>query len=130
MARIQEFPKGKVIFREGDDCPGTYVLYRGRVRVFKIAPNGKEHVLHFAYPGMSFAEVACIGRFDSPAFAEATEDTECVLLPQRAFLQVLESDGVIAPGTGSLSADQIDTEAAFLGQCDREPGFRYSVHCR
>jgi len=92
IARILRFAKGRTIFREGDPCPGTYVVSEGAVRVYKLAPNGKEHVLHFAYPGMTFAEVASIGQFNCPAFADAMEPTVCALLPQRDFLNVLDRD--------------------------------------
>jgi CRP/FNR family transcriptional regulator len=98
MARIREFPKGKTIFREGDDCPGTYVLHRGRVRVFKIAPNGKEHVLHVVEPGYTFAEVAAMGDFACPASAEALTEVQCLLLPSKPFRRALDEDHSLCRG--------------------------------
>ncbi len=92
IARIGNFEKGEIIFRDGQDCPGVYVVGSGLVRVFKTGANGKEHVLHMIGPGNTFAEVAAIGGFRCPASAEAVAATTCALLPLGPFRQLLETD--------------------------------------
>ncbi len=92
MAVRREFQKGEVIFREGEIAPGVFIVRSGLVRVYKLAPSGKEHVLHLAGPGMTFAEVAVLGGFPCPAYAEALEATACVLLPAKPFAEALRSD--------------------------------------
>lgn len=92
IAQLRHFPKGHLVFREDDACPGVFVVGQGMVRVFKASPGGKEHVLHMVGPGSTFAEVASIGGFNVPASAEAVEETTCVLLPQDRLRKAMADD--------------------------------------
>ncbi len=92
MGAIRRYPRGKMVFRDGEPCPGVFIVGTGLVRVYKSAPNGKEHVLHLVGPGDTFAEVAAIGGFACPANAEALEATICLLLPARQFGEALRQD--------------------------------------
>jgi len=92
MATSREFQKGEVLFHEGEPAAGIYIVASGLVRIYKLAPSGKEHVLHLASPGMTFAEAAVLGDFPLPAFAEAVEPTTCAILPAAPFVQALRED--------------------------------------
>jgi CRP/FNR family transcriptional regulator, dissimilatory nitrate respiration regulator len=92
ISLFRRFDKGQTIFQQGDPCPGVYVVGSGMVRVMKVGPTGKEHVLHMAGPGHTFGEVAAIGDFDCPANAEAVAATTCVLIPLDRFRQAMTED--------------------------------------
>jgi len=98
MARLVRFPARRLIFRDGDECPGVYVVGSGLVRVYKTGPGGKEHVLHMVGPGQSFAEVAAIGGFPCPASAESVAATVCTLLPLERFRAALREDHPLCIG--------------------------------
>jgi CRP/FNR family transcriptional regulator len=98
MARLAQFEKGETVFREGQECPGVYVVGSGLVRVYKTAASGKEHVLHMVGPGRTFAEVAAIAGFRCPANAEAVMPSTCALLPLEPFRQALEEHHELCMG--------------------------------
>lgn len=96
MGRIKAYEKDEVIFRQGDPCPGVFVVGSGLVRIYRAAPSGKEHVLHLVSPGGTFAEVAAIGGFDCPANAQALGATTCAYLPTADFNRALRDDHGLA----------------------------------
>ncbi len=89
IAVARSYPRGTIVFRQGEACPGIFVVVAGSVRVFKSSAQGKDHVLHLAGPRTTFAEVAVLGGFPCPATAEAVEDTTCLLLPSRDVAALL-----------------------------------------
>lgn len=95
VAVIERFPPQQRIFSAGDECPGVYLVAVGMVQVFQVAPSGKVHVLHFAEPGQTFAEVAAIGGFACPGSAEALVETTCIRLPYGAFRKLLDADHML-----------------------------------
>lgn len=89
ISGLCHFRKGELIFRDGDDSPGVYIVGSGLVRVYKTGAGGKEHVLHMVGPGQTFAEVATIADFPCPASAEAVAPSTCVLLPADLFRRAM-----------------------------------------
>jgi len=92
MAKKLVLETGKVVFKQDDPCPGMYCVGSGVVRIYRLGAGGKEHTLHMAGPGQTFAEVAVIGGFASPAYAEVAQTAECVLLPNQAIQAFLRAD--------------------------------------
>jgi hypothetical protein len=68
------FRQGQLIFSEGDEGTGFYVIISGRVKIFKLSLEGKEQILHIFGPGEPIGEVAVFAGKSFPAHAEAMED--------------------------------------------------------
>lgn len=94
IARI--YAKSEIIFAQGDRGTGFFVVREGRVKVFKLSIEGKEHILHLFGPGEHFAEVAAFDGQCFPAYAAALEKTEVLFFPRTSFLQLLEQYPAIA----------------------------------
>lgn len=79
----------ELIIREGDPVEGFFVVVEGLVRVFKIAPDGRERTLHTIRPPHAFAEAAMFHAGGYPAFAAAVENSKIILVPRENFIRML-----------------------------------------
>ena len=116
--RERAYATGATLFREGDPAEGFFIVTAGAVRVFKIAPDGRERTLHVIYPPHAFAEVAVFDARGYPAFASALSSARAVLVPRGPFLAMLDEEpGAAKQLIQSLSQwmhrllDQLEAEA-------------------
>ncbi|HWG58460.1 MAG TPA: Crp/Fnr family transcriptional regulator [Candidatus Acidoferrales bacterium] len=86
-ARVSKrhFDGGEVLFSEGDQCHGLFVVATGRIRIFKLSPSGREQVLAIEGPGGSFAELPVFDGGVYPASASALEDAEVLFVSRKDF---------------------------------------------
>ena len=92
----QSVKRNQMIFAEGDPGAGFYVLTEGRVKIYKLSPEGKEHILHIMPPGEPFGEVAVFAGEPFPAFAEAIEDGSVLFFPREAFTKLVGANPSLA----------------------------------
>jgi CRP/FNR family transcriptional regulator len=96
IASARHYEKKAPVFREGERADGFFVVEEGRVKVFKLSPDGKEQVLHLLGPGQSFAEATIFEGGTYPAHAEAISGCSLIFLPKRPFIELLEKNPRIA----------------------------------
>ena len=64
------YQKGDIIFSEGHEASGFYIVAEGRVKIFKLSLDGKEQILHIFGPGEPFGEVPVFSGSAFPANAD------------------------------------------------------------
>ncbi|MBW6511879.1 MAG: Crp/Fnr family transcriptional regulator [Desulfuromonadaceae bacterium] len=96
VCTIREHSRGDLLFSEGEEARGFYVVASGKVKVYKLSPEGKERILHIVHPGDTFAEAAIFADGAYPAHAEPLEKSQLMFFPKRDFLSLLSSNPRIA----------------------------------
>lgn len=99
LARIvvtKAIKRGQTIFSEGDEGTGFYVLTSGRAKIFKLAPDGKEQILHLPSPGEPFGEVPVFSGERFPAYAGALEDSQALFFPRPAFVDLIRKNPTLS----------------------------------
>jgi CRP/FNR family transcriptional regulator len=95
-ASIKTAAKGEIIFYEKDPAYAFYVIEKGKVKVFKMSPDGKEQILMIANDGDTFAEAAMFTGGIYPASAQTLEKTELMVINRDRFVNILERNPHIA----------------------------------
>ena len=85
----QVVPRGQLIFSQGDEAVGLYVVISGRVKIFKLSPEGKEQILHLFGAGEPIGEVAVFAGGKFPAHAQAMEESRLFFFPRPAFIDLI-----------------------------------------
>lgn len=96
IAISRSYQKGQLIFAEGDEGVGFYVVASGRVKVYKISPDGKEQIFHIFGPGEPFGEVAVFTGRPFPAFAEAFAQSDVLFFSRDAFIGLIRNDPTLS----------------------------------
>jgi CRP/FNR family transcriptional regulator, dissimilatory nitrate respiration regulator len=92
----RSYTKGQTIFSEGDEGTGFYAIVSGRVKIFKLSPEGKEQILHIFGPRDIFGEVAVFTGHGYPAYAEAYTPCSLLFFPKNAFIELIRKDPSMA----------------------------------
>ena len=88
IAMERHLAKKASLFGEGDRAEGFYLIITGSVKVFKISPDGKEHILHIFGPGEPVGEVPVFSGKEFPAFAETLKKSDLLYFPRSRFLDL------------------------------------------
>jgi len=102
--RWRTLAAGETLFLEGQPCRAFYAIHTGGVRLYRLGPEGREHVVHNLRTGATFAEAALLsfGRF--PVHAVATEQpTELLEIGREPLLRLFREEEHLGPAmVGSL----------------------------
>jgi CRP-like cAMP-binding protein len=92
---LKHFPKGHVLFNEGDEGEEMYILRSGKVAIKKRVPHG-EVTLAVLEKGDFFGEMAILERMPRSASAEMVEDGDLVVIGSEVFGDMIKNTPEIA----------------------------------
>ena len=92
IANLKHVGKREVLFSDGEEAKGFYVILSGKIKLYKISPEGKEQILHIVSAPDAFAEAALFLEGSYPAFAEALTESQLLFFPKRDFIQLIEKN--------------------------------------
>jgi CRP/FNR family transcriptional regulator, anaerobic regulatory protein len=126
LAGTVRVARGDTICHEGDDADVCFRVVAGCVRLSKLLPDGRRHVIDFLYPGDFFG---LVDEGEYEATAEALEAGIVARYPRRQLEAAAERDIATcnllrrAAGAGLAAAHARATTLARLGAAERLAAF-------
>jgi CRP/FNR family transcriptional regulator, cyclic AMP receptor protein len=93
--RIQ-FPRGHVIFAEGEPGDRLYVIESGKVKIGRRLPSGREHLLNIFGPSDMFGELSLLDPGPRTTTATAVTAVQTVGMDRAALRQAIGSRPEVA----------------------------------
>jgi CRP-like cAMP-binding protein len=88
--QMKQYKAGSMIFQETDPSSGMYVLFSGKVHLYKLSPNGQEQIISVIQPVIMFNELTAIDAGPNPYTAIAVDDCNTWNISHEAFLDLVE----------------------------------------
>ena len=91
-----QYKKKQIIFYEGHQIVGLYVIRTGRVKLFKTTPDGKQQILKIAREGEVLGYSSLFTDTPHNATAEAVADSDICFLDKARFLAIIHDNVSVA----------------------------------
>ena len=96
MMYIKTYRRHDQIYSQGDPGNAVYLLRGGRVKIYKLSPDGKELTLAIHQPYEIFGEMALVDDGPRDTIAEALDDTCLFVICRRDFESLLHKEPTLA----------------------------------
>ena len=99
------YPRGAILFVEGQEPRGVFVICNGRVKLFASSADGKSLILRIANPGEVVGLPGTMSGKPYEVTAEALEPIQANFIPRNLFLKVLREHGEVAVRVAEILSD-------------------------
>ncbi len=84
--------QGRTFYAPEERSEALFILKRGQVRIYKVAPDGWEFTLAMVQAGTMFGEMALTAQRQWQAYAEATEPSDICILKQEYLKRLIREN--------------------------------------
>ena len=96
IARKSTLSPGLVLFDQGDESDGLYVVTSGIVRITLTSGDGRQATINLAEAGEVIGEMALLDGLPRSAGAAALTETKLIYIPRQPFIDLLDTSSKLA----------------------------------
>jgi CRP-like cAMP-binding protein len=106
-AVARRLERNEILFVEGEEAEGLYVIVSGAVRAFRVGADGREQIIHIERAPATIAEVPVFDDGQYPSTVAAEEDSTLLFIAKRDVRQLSLSHPQIALAALKLLAGRL-----------------------
>jgi CRP/FNR family cyclic AMP-dependent transcriptional regulator len=95
-APIKTYPAGALVYTPHQPLETLFILKKGRIRIFRVSPDGRALTTAIINPGTIFGEMVIVGQQMHDSFAEALDDIVVCVMSKNDVQRLLLGDPRIA----------------------------------
>ena len=89
-SQLQQLTEGQQLFNQSDKVTSFYMVQSGKIKLFRMSPDGQEKIIEIVRPGEVFAEALMFtSQTDYPVSAAALTDTIVISINAKNFREML-----------------------------------------
>lgn len=124
-SQLHQLNDGQLLFQQGDKVTSFYMVLNGKIKLFRISPDGQEKIIEIIKSGEIFAEALMFtSKENYPVSAAALTETIVISINSKKFLDMLwDSTATCLQLLGNMSVrlrklvNEIDTLTLQSGTC-------------
>lgn len=86
------YVQGEILFIEGEPSAGLWILEKGRVKAYKLSPDGQEYIMRFFGPGETFNDLAALDGSSNAVSTMAVIDVSAWVIPSPILMEMIRED--------------------------------------
>lgn len=90
------YPKGRLLHQPGDSAQTLYLVHRGHVRIYRLAPDGREVTYALLGAGETVGETAMVSSSGHTSFAEVIGEAELTPMARTLFESLMQRHPEVA----------------------------------
>jgi len=106
-APMRQFAPGELLYSPRQEMETLFILKQGRVRIFRVSPDGRALTTAIITPGTIFGEMMLLGQQMHDNFAEALEKVTVCVMSRADVQRFLLSDARIASRISEILGNRV-----------------------
>jgi len=90
------YPKGQVLFNEGNSARGLYIINSGKIKILKHGSDGKEQILTIAKENDFVGYKGLLTDSKCSVSAIVINDADLLFISKEVFLEFMQEDPILA----------------------------------